>query len=710
MRFFFVLLLSIELYAVNYDYIYIDRDASYNSFGQTGLIQTPSAETNGEGSVAIVINSNNLYKYGTITVAPFDWLETSYFYYRPIDIRWEGDLVQGHFLDKGFNVKFSYNPKNTNLPTLAIGLDDIAGTGTASKEYLVSTFRGNAFVFSLGIGSGKFAGKSKFKNPLSYLSDSFDTRRSQSLFRTNGGNLSYDTWFKGDTSIFGGIEWFIPNMNGLKAKIELDPFDYEYFTADGSPNDWSDLRKKKSNINYGLSYPVNKYLTIDTSYIRGNSINITFSIGSSFKKPLERKKKFRPEIKNSFDKHKDSKMPFYKDILKNLNNNKIFLQTAEIQENKLKISISSSEYRNPIRKSSYAAYIASEVSNFHDYNFNRIEVTDINVGVEINKISFKKEDLSMSNVKPIEFIINNTVLAAGNKNSYLENEFKPTIDFPQIFSSTRLGIESLIGVPEKFYFGGLVIKNTSEIQFTRNLLLSSEFHFTLAKNFQDTIAGPGSDMEHVRTDLVKYLKESDYYIAKMQLDYIWSPSKNTYAKLSGGIFEKMYGGIGGEFVYKPFNNNLLIGLEIFHVKKRAFDQSFKFLDYSTNTGHLNFSYFFINPGIKAKLSYGKYLAKDQGYTFDLSRTTKSGFTSGFYFTRTNVSKDLFGEGSFDKGFYFKIPLDLFSNSYSTDYLPFKLSPLTRDGGAKLYYDKELSGLIYNSSYNELNNGWDGFLD
>ena len=35
---------------------------------------------------------------------------------------------------------------------------------------------------------------------------------------------------------------------------------------------------------------------------------------------------------------------------------------------------------------------------------------------------------------------------------------------------------------------------------------------------------------------------------------------------------------------------------------------------------------------------------------------------GFYFTRTNVSKELFGEGSFDKGFYFQIPLDLFSNN------------------------------------------------
>ena len=152
------------------------------------------------------------------------------------------------------------------------------------------------------------------------------------------------------------------------------------------------------------------------------------------------------------------------------------------------------------------------------------------------------------------------------------------------------------------------------------------------------------------------------------------------------------------------DSNLNLSLEAFYVKQRAYDQTFYFRKYKTTTGHINVGYLF-PLGIESNISFGRYLAKDDGYTFDLSRRTKSGFKAGIYFTRTNVSAELFGEGSFDKGFYFQVPMDLFSKNYSGGYSNFKLSPLTRDGGAKLEFDKDLRGLIYNSSLNELQNSW-----
>ena len=110
------------------------------------------------------------------------------------------------------------------------------------------------------------------------------------------------------------------------------------------------------------------------------------------------------------------------------------------------------------------------------------------------------------------------------------------------------------------------------------------------------------------------------------------------------------------------------------------------------------------------LSYGKYLAEDTGYTFDLSRISKLGIRSGFFFTRTDVPARIFGEGSFDKGFYFQIPLDIFSKKYNSDYASLKLKPLTRDGGQKVEHQKSLQGLIYNSSSYEINRQWSGYLD
>ena len=78
---------------------------SYNSFGQVGLIQIPTADSRSDGTLALTLNRNDIWKFGTLTATPLEWLEASYFYYRPKDLIWEGNNVRGHYLDKGF--KFS---------------------------------------------------------------------------------------------------------------------------------------------------------------------------------------------------------------------------------------------------------------------------------------------------------------------------------------------------------------------------------------------------------------------------------------------------------------------------------------------------------------------------------------------------------------------------------------------------------------------------
>ncbi len=638
-----------------------------------------------------------------MSVSPFDWLEASYFYYRPSDLTWEGNLVACHYLDKGFNVKFKYKPKNNNLPHFAIGLDDFAGTGFFTREYIVATQELRDIKISLGMGWGKFVVSNNFENPLSFLSDSLDIRPAVSDNYDLGGTPSYDKWFRGNAAMFGGVEYFFPKVKGLSMKLEYDPYDYFDFSAQNRSDAIYELRKKDSDINIGFSYPVRDFLTIDASYIKGNTFNLSFTIGATFNGKLRGKPKFKPTIKTRENDDK-SEMVFYEDLLHNLNNNNLLLQTASLTKEKLDISISTSQHRSAIRSSSYAGSIASKVSRDHNINLSQINISHINAGVELNNITYIANHLDSSKDTPTEIIERYTKLDSGNKNSYKNHEFQPSVKFPAVFSSFSPSLVSNIGNPEKFYFWGLDLQNTAEIQFNRSLLLSSEINYSLYNNFKDTISGPASKMEHVRTDKVQYLKNADLYIKRLQLDYIWSPRKDLYAKVSGGIFESMFGGFGGQVLYKPFNSNFNISFEGFYVKQREYDQTFKFRKYKTTTAHLNLGYLFPME-IESNISYGRYLAKDDGFTFDLSRRTKSGFKAGIYFTRTNVSAELFGEGSFDKGFYFQIPMDLFSKDYKGGYSNFKLSPLTRDGGAKLEFDKDLRGLIYNSSLNELRQGW-----
>ena len=128
-----------------------------------------------------------------MVISPYDWMEASYFYYRPVDLLWGGNA--GKYLDKGFNVKFRYKPKNSFFPDVAIGLNDFAGTGQFSREYVVATKIHNNFKFSFGLGTGKFNGQNDYKNPLSYFKQEFEDR--SGAYNPIGGTLTTDQWFRG---------------------------------------------------------------------------------------------------------------------------------------------------------------------------------------------------------------------------------------------------------------------------------------------------------------------------------------------------------------------------------------------------------------------------------------------------------------------------------------------------------------------------------
>ena len=101
-----------------------------------------------------------------------------------------------------------------------------------------------------------------------------------------------------------------------------------------------------------------------------------------------------------------------------------------------------------------------------------------------------------------------------------------------------------------------------------------------------------------------------------------SPFKDTYLRLDLGLIEEMFGGFGGEILYRPFDKKTSFGLSAHKLKQRGYDQRFSFRDYKTTTGHLGLYYDF-PKGISGQLLIGKYLAGDKGATLDLSRRFKT---------------------------------------------------------------------------------------
>ena len=196
----------------------------------------------------------------------------------------------------------------------------------------------------------------------------------------------------------------------------------------------------------------------------------------------------------------------------------------------------------------------------------------------------------------------------------------------------------------------------------------------------------------VRSDLKKYLNnfDSGIVLGRLELNAFKSFKNKHFLRFSAGIFEEMFGGVGLDYQYYPQGSFVSLGVETYFVKKRDYSLDFNFLNYKNTLSRVNVQAIEPRTKVKFKLSYGEYLAGDEGYTFDISRRFDNGVELGGFITRTNVTYEQFGEGSFDKGIKIKIPFSLFGGNSLSKY---EWRPLTKDPGALLVKSVDISDQI-----------------
>ena len=120
--------------------------------------------------------------------------------------------------------------------------------------------------------------------------------------------------------------------------------------------------------------------------------------------------------------------------------------------------------------------------------------------------------------------------------------------------------------------------------------------------------------------------------------------------------------------------------------------------------------FNVNNGvINVKGKNGEMNQSFEGVSFDISRRYQSGFTLGAFVTKTNLSAEEFGEGSFDKGFYISIPTSMFYSDFRTGNIVFGLQPLTKDGGSKLIQHNLLYSLLADTNERSILRDWSDLL-
>ena len=618
---------------------------SFNNHGGIGLINMPTARFYDESSYGFTLYNGDPDQKITMTSFPYDWMEASFFYtniqgksYCGLDY---DPVCDQDYKDKGFNFKLRVKEEGV-LPAIAIGINDIAGTGFYSSEYIVGSYGINNIDFHFGFSWGTLNGsKHSFKNPFGKISNQFYDRPAS--FEENGGQFQPSRYFSGEkASPFFGVSYALNSKILIKLETDntLTPGQIGY-------------EKAKSDYSFGIDYALNDNFTIGIANERNNYISAKFVYKNN---PKESIKKYQYKQSETI-KPQDDK---YRKLIKNIENNGIGVN--KIVETSDSIGLELTQFTHP------SIEIIEEI----------IASAKMDAGINKNI----KKDLRIANLQAVSELDDELL-----KNSTLIYERKKSRNF---YTKNGLVLRPFLASREEFFKGSLLLENNSEYVIKDNFFFSSNLKYSLADNFDDLTLPPVNTYPaQVRSDIKNYLRNIDdgIIIGRAQFDYHITPKKNHHLMISGGILEEMFTGIGAEYLYFKHDSNFAIGLEAFEITKRDYQMKFGTLDYKNVTNSVNFYYrnYEYIP-FDMKISYGEYIAGDEGATFELSRSFLNGTKFGIFASFTDVTSDQFGEGTFDKGIFFNIPI--YGN-----FINYTWRPLTKDPGAKLNRKHTLHDLL-----------------
>lgn len=353
---------------------------------------------------------------------------------------------------------------------------------------------------------------------------------------------------------------------------------------------------------------------------------------------------------------------------------------------------------------------ARVLTNHVPDSIERFKVISKERGVPVSDVSVLRKDFENSaeyNGSPEE-ILANAVIKEPDIEVAGENGFEK---FPNFEFGILPDVQTHFGSEKDDHFkGDLNLKIYGRANLTSNIQANVELKQHVIGNLDTIAPSTNPNVAHVRSDIGLYAREGTTSIQRLTLEHISTPAKGLYTRLTAGHLEAMYSGISGEILYRPYGKSLAAGIDLSAVKQRDYDQLFSMRDYETVTGHMNLYYVNEKYDITTKVSFGRYLAKDWGSTFDISRQFNNGIQIGAWATYTNMTDNNFGRGNFDKGIYITVPFDFFWYRQSREKMRFRFRRLGNNGGQKIEPATNLYDMLSPSQPYKLRNTWNNILD
>jgi len=795
-----------------------DLPLQHTNMGTLGLIDMPSARMADDGTIyagASFFKNTEHYNLG-FQILP--WLEGSFRYSGLAHFAADYPV----YWDRSFGVKLRILEEGNILPAVAIGINDVVGTGVYGGEYLVASKQFGAFDTSIGMGWGRMGSDNTFKNPLGLLFNSFKVDRSSTF---SPGGTPFSSFFHGKyVGLFGGIIWRTP-LHGLNLSAEYSSDTYELERS-------TDNLRPRTQLNYGASYNITDDIQVNLSYLYGTTLGggVTFDldptksqfparIGAPMPQPEIRDRTAQQDALRALVGQRNAsyairqaeartRNSFVDELLANravgdlqLNGHTLTIATigtanpqflchrasnaaagsgtgiTDITVRRadgniaarcavprlLQASASLSELpRMPVleldtyqpliidateampaadrraaeqrfradakkQKIDILALAFTETEAIIYYGNGRYEreadaierltrllMADAPTRIEKFRLVSVRDGVAQQEFHilrtPLERAMNSdnpsasifdspvSIAAAPVDNPILTSQTRkeyPAFDwdiFPQ-FRQQFFDPSNPLGVQ----FVGVL---NASVQLAPGLSIWGELEGNIFDTFS-TKRESDSVLPHVRTDFVHYFTDGKNGIGAIQANYRTKLTPELYAIARGGYLESMFAGVGGEVLYRPDGARWAVGADMYEVWQRNFDRLFGLQPYHVATGHITFYWDSPFWDLNFQARAGQYLAGDRGLTLQVTRRFATGVEIGAFFTKTNVSSERFGEGSFDKGIIIRIPLDWVAPINTQSQIAMDLRPVQRDGGQTLLGDATLYNETRRTSQSEL---------
>lgn len=664
-----------------------------NTVGSPGMIDMPTAHPMKDADAAF-------------TAAFFDDT-TRYTFYFQISPRLSGVfrysgidefLGTGSFFDRSFDLRYVIAEESARMPAITVGLQDFGGTGIYSAEYVVATKTYGRLRTTLGMGWGRLGSRGGFDNPLGVFSDRFDNRPNRVGGIEGTGQLDSGNWFRGEAALFGGVQYWLNDRTILTAEYSSDSY-----VEEGRRIGFD----QKTPFNFGASYRFRSGLEATASLLYGNTVGLQFTYVANPKTPSLAGGGSDPAITpvslRAPGEARDlgwTRQPNAPAILKD-NTAQIFagagltLDSLQVSARKAVVHFRNPTYQSSAQAVGRAARLMTGLMPASIETFEIIPVTED--GLPASSVSIQRSDLETLETEP-----------DGSWQSYARADITDALPLVTGGSAVREGfprftwgfgpfLDTSYFDPKSPVRVDVGLAANARFEPTPGLVFSGRIKQQLLSD-RGNLPESNSVIERVRSNNALYAREGETALEHLTGAYYWRPAPNYYGRITVGYLESMFGGISGELLWKPVGSRWALGAEVNYAKQRDFDQMLDFQDYDVITGHGS-AYWDIGNGYHVQVDAGRYLAGDWGSTLTFDREFKNGVRIGAFATLTDVPFSDFGEGSFDKGIRFTVPVSLLTGQASRDTLSRTIRPVTRDGGARL----EVNGRLYEAvrSYHQV---------